>query len=80
MPDVLKWVEHGLLHPPWYWMRFRTSRRAKWRVLLVEVVVHNGQEFVTPLGNRNCFSRTICEGWEAEFVVAEPPPKEWLND
>lgn len=79
MPDIIKWPQPGLLQHPWYWMRCRTSRQSKWRVLLVEIIVHSGQEYVRPLGDPNCFPRDICEGWEAEFVSAEPPPEEWRH-
>ena len=62
----------------WYWMRCKPRPRGKWRVMFVELVENDGIEFVRPLGDRNCYSRPICEGWQAEFVPAHPPPEEWL--
>ena len=61
----------------WWWMRCRTTRRSQWRVLLVEVVERGEQEFVKPFKDRNCYSRFVCQDWEASFVPAVPPPEEW---
>lgn len=61
----------------WWWMRFRLTARSKWRVLLVRVIQALGTEYVEPFDDNNCLSRSICEHWEAEFVLGEPPPEEW---
>lgn len=61
----------------WWWMRYRTTPRANWRVLLVELIEHDGRAYIKPFDDRNCFPRTICEDWKAQFVPAEPPPEEW---
>jgi hypothetical protein len=61
----------------WCWMRFRTSRRAKWRTSLVKVIKHDGRQFVNIFGQIDALSPAVCRSFEARFVQAEPPPKKW---
>lgn len=63
----------------WWWMRCRPTPRSKWRVVLVRLVEAFGTEYVKPLGDRNCISRSICRDWEAQFYPAVGPPDEWIE-
>ena len=61
----------------WWWMRFKMKPRGKWRVLLVELVNHDGTEYVQPYDDRNCFPQHMCIQWDAMFLRADGPPKVW---
>ena len=64
----------------WWWMRFRMTRRSKWRVLRVKVRQCLGTEYVLPLDGNDGFSRSVCKKWHALFVpgvLGKPPPEEW---
>lgn len=60
----------------WWWMRFKLKPRGKWRVMLVSVIESMGEQFISPHEDNNCYSRSICEGWQARFLPAESPPQD----
>lgn len=57
-----------------WWMQYRISARAKVRVILVEIVVHDGTEYVQPFQDRNCYPRSFCSDWNAKFKPCESEP------
>lgn len=59
----------------WYWMRCRTSKRAKWRVVLVQLISNEHGEFVAPHEDNNAFDRHCCARLEATFLPAQAPPE-----
>ena len=61
----------------WWWMRWRKSRRGKWRTMLVQFFVHEDMEWFAPFENNNAYSRGCCESLSALFLPAEAPPKDW---
>lgn len=63
----------------WWWMRCKVRPRGKWRVLLVEVIEHEGTKYVQPHEDNNCYPREIAEQWQAQFVPTDGPPadSEW---
>lgn len=76
MPKIVDWPTPDTL---WWWMRYRRSRRSKWRVLLVRVIRDpEGAEYIAPFQDHNAISRSICTEWEARFHPAAPPPQPWL--
>lgn len=78
MPKIVDWPTPGTT---WWWMRYRPSRRSKWRVLLVRVIRDPARaEYIKPFQDRNCISRYISKEWEATFHPAAPPPEDWLGD
>ncbi len=58
----------------WWWMRCRLSPRGKWRTLLVELVEHDGTLYIKPHQDNNCYPRSICADWQAQFIPCETPP------
>lgn len=73
----------GVAHEPlswptpdsaWWWMRCRLKPRGKWRILLVEFDQHQGTEYVRPHQDNNCYPRSICADWQAQFLPGPTPP------
>lgn len=56
-----------------WWMKAKTGKRTT-VTLLGSVVAKFGAEYFQPFGDRNCYSRSICEGWGAVFLPGETPP------
>ncbi len=63
----------------WWWMRWRPTRRSKWRKDVIVTVIVDGTKWVCPVGSTGALTRAICKEWEAQFVPASPPPEEWLT-
>ena len=66
----------------WWWMRWRCagwrpSPQSRWRLTVIKTRVVDGTKWVCPLGGTDILTRAICQGWEAQFVPATPPPEEW---
>jgi hypothetical protein len=68
---ILEWptAEHRF-----WWMQYRLSKRGKTKVMLVELLVHEGTEYIQPFQDRNCYPRSICHDWEAKFKPCESQP------
>lgn len=62
----------------WWWMRWRPTVWDRWRLVVIEIRFVNGTKWVKPLECAALLSRPICQRWEAQFLPATPPPKEWL--
>ncbi len=63
----------------WWWMRYRLGKRSKWKVVLVEAVIHEHVKYVKPWQDDNCYPFTFFRAWQAKFLPAYPPPAsgEW---
>ena len=60
----------------WWYMRFRKSRRSKWRRLLVEFYSIGKHEWVTPFDDDSRVPKAFCTKHEATFLPAAAPPDE----
>lgn len=57
-----------------WWMRYKRTPRSKTNILLVTVVKHDGEEFIQPHQDNNCYPRSFAAEWNARFIPCETPP------
>lgn len=57
-----------------WWMQYKQSARSKTRVMLVELVTHDGTEFIQPFQDNNCYPKSFCVEWNARFKPCTSEP------
>ena len=61
----------------WWWMYWRPTPRSRWYTAIIETLIVDFAKCVKLHDGDNCLNRASCQGWEAQFVPATPPPKAW---
>lgn len=59
----------------YWWMQLRWTPRSKIVVLLVELIEHDGVEYVKPFQDRNYYPRSFAEDWSAKFKPCFSTPE-----
>jgi hypothetical protein len=68
--NTLDWPDGSSVY---WWMKAKTGKRTTVKIL-GSVVERFGEEYFQPYDDRNCYSRSICAGWQAKFLPGETPP------
>lgn len=69
--DALPWPDAS---SEYWWMKAKVSKRTT-VTLLGKIINRLSSEYFQPFDDKNAFSRSICEGWGAQFLPGETPPE-----
>jgi hypothetical protein len=72
-PTPIDWPSFNSANTYW-WMRYKLKPRSKPKIMLVSMLIAEGTEYVQPFQDRNCYPRSFCKAWQAEFIPCETPP------